>query len=195
MNETLDLVIWQFIRAAGLLSYILLSIGVFVGIALKCRLFDGALKRPWVNEAHQSLTLAALGLMALHLVLVLANSHVPFTLLTALVPFASHWKTVPTANGILALYLALALVASSYLQRLIGYRTWRTLHYTGFLAWLTALLHGITEGSDTGLLAVQTMYWVTAASVLFITVFRLLLPSPVKLRPTSLLAVTRKAGT
>jgi predicted ferric reductase len=194
MNETLDLVIWQFIRAAGLLSYILLSIAVFVGIALKCRLFDGTLKRPWVNEAHQSLTLAALGLMALHLVLVLANRHVPFTLLTALVPFASDWKTVPTANGILALYLALALVASSYLQRSIGYRTWRTLHYAGFLAWLMALLHGVTTGSDTSLPAVQAMYWATAASVLFVTVFRMLLPSPVKKRPVPLPAGAREAA-
>jgi hypothetical protein len=47
MNEALDLVIWQFIRAAGLLSYLLLSVAVFVGTALKRRLFDGALKRSW----------------------------------------------------------------------------------------------------------------------------------------------------
>jgi predicted ferric reductase len=194
VNESLDLIIWQLIRAAGLLSYLLLSIGVFVGIALKCRLFDGALKRPWVNEAHQSLTLASLGLMALHLVLVLANRHVPFTLLTALVPFASHWKPLATANGILALYLTLALVTSSYLQRSIGYRTWRTLHYGGFLAWLMALLHGITAGSDTSLPAVQALYWATAASVMFVTVFRLLLPSPVKQRPASLPTGAGKAA-
>ena len=194
MDKTIVLAIWQFIRAAGLLSYLLLTIAVFVGIALKCRLFDGALKRPWVNEAHQSLTLAAVGLMALHLVLVLANRHVPSTLMTALIPFTSDWQAHPTTAGILALYLVLALVSSSFLQRSLGYRTWRTLHYTGFLAWLMALLHGITAGSDTSLPAVEAMYWATAASVLFVTVFRLLLPSPARQRPASLPAHVEKAA-
>jgi predicted ferric reductase len=180
MGGTTDLVIWQFIRAAGLLSYAMLSLSVFMGIALKTRFLDGVMKRPWVYEAHQSLTIAALGVMAVHLVLVMVDVFVGIGPVGVLVPFASSWRPVPTALGTLAFYLAAALVASSYLQKHIGYKMWRTFHYAGFGAWWLALIHGLTAGSDTGIPGVQLLYWVTAGSVIFITVYRVLLPSPVK---------------
>jgi sulfoxide reductase heme-binding subunit YedZ len=183
MSETTNLMIWQFIRAAGLLSYAMLSVSVFMGIALKTRFFDGFLRRPWVFEAHKSITLAALGLMATHLLLVMVDTFVNIGPVGALVPFASSWRPVPAALGTLAFYLAAALVASSYLQRHIGYRAWRAFHYAGFGAWALALVHGFTAGSDTGLAGVQIMYWVTAGAVVFMTAYRMMLPSPVK-RPS-----------
>ncbi len=174
---TTDLLIWQFIRAAGLLAYVMLSVSVFMGIAVKTRFFDGFFKRAWVFEAHRSITMSALGLMALHLALVLINSHVSFSLATALVPFLSSWRPLPTALGILSLYLSVALVGSSYVQRHIGYKAWRAFHYAGFLAWLAGLAHGITAGSDIGLQAVQLMYWATAGAVFAAIIYRMLLPS------------------
>ncbi|HWO74261.1 MAG TPA: hypothetical protein VNN21_11970, partial [Dehalococcoidia bacterium] len=131
MSGDADLVLWQFIRAAGLASYILLTTSVFAGISLKSRLLDGTINRPWVYEAHRSLTLAALAVLGLHVALVLLNRHVPFSLAAVLFPFVSEWRPLPTALGILALYLAVALTATTYGQRLIGYRTWRLFHYTG----------------------------------------------------------------
>ena len=178
MTDTLDLTLWQFIRAAGLLAFAMLSASVFLGIALKSRLMEGLAKRPWVLEAHQSLSLASLGLTCLHLGLLLANRHVSFDLVAALVPFASDWKPLPVALGIGGFYLIALLTLSSYLQKLFGYRLWRALHFSSFLAWLAALAHGITAGSDSGLTAVQAMYWASAGAVLFATVYRALLPSP-----------------
>ena len=186
MGESTDVVIWQFIRAAGLLSYAMLSLAVFMGIALKSRLFDGLMKRPWVFEAHQSLTLAAVAVMAFHLVLVMVDTYVTIGVVGALVPFASVWRPVPAALGTLGFYLAALLVLSTYMQRHIGYKAWRALHYGGFLAWCFALVHGLTAGSDTGLVAVQWLYWISAGAVLFATVYRVLMPSPVKQRAPAL---------
>jgi len=98
----------------------------------------------------------------------------------ALVPFLSSWKPVPAALGTLAFYLAAALVLSSYLQRRIGYKAWRMFHYAGFGAWVLALIHGFTAGSDTGLAGVQLMYWATAGAVVFVTAYRMMLPSPTR---------------
>ncbi len=180
MGGSTDMVLWQFIRAAGLLSYGMLSLSVFMGIALKTRFFDGLMKRPWVYEAHQSLTIAALGVMALHLVLVMVDAFIGIGPVGALIPFASSWRPVPTALGTIGFYLAAALVASSYVQKHIGYKAWRMFHYAGFGAWWLALIHGLTAGSDVGLAPVQLLYWLTAGAVIFITVYRVLMPSPAK---------------
>ena len=54
-----DLLIWEAIRAAGLLAYALLSLGVVLGLATRTRAFDALLRRGWVNELHQSLSVAS----------------------------------------------------------------------------------------------------------------------------------------
>lgn len=166
MSGDADLVLWQFIRAAGLVSYILLTASVLAGISLKSRLLDGTINRPWVYEAHRSTTLAALAVLGFHVALVLLNRHVPFSLAAVVVPFVSGWRPLPTALGILALYLAVSLTATTYGQRRIGYRTWRLFHYLGFAAWGIALAHGLTAGTDSGLRAVDALYWGSAAAVL-----------------------------
>ncbi len=178
MSFPADLVLWEFIRAAGILAYVLLSISVMMGIGVKARAMDGMIKRPWVYEAHQSITIAAFASALLHMALLLLNSHVQFSLATLLLPFASSWKPLPVALGIAAFWLMLVLVASSYTRGLIGQTTWRALHYGGFVAWVVALGHGLTAGSDSGLAWLQWIYLGSLAGVFFLLVYRLLLPSP-----------------
>ena len=192
MGETGDLIMWQFIRAAGLLSYAMLSVSVFVGIALKCRFFDGLLKRPWVYEAHQAVMVAALGVMFIHLVLVMLDTHVAIGPVGVLIPLLSEWEPVPAALGTLAFYAVGALTVSTYAQRRIGYKVWRALHFGGYGAWWLALVHGLTAGSDTGLTGVQFLYWSSAGAVVFVTVFRVILPSPAK-QPATRPAMTPQA--
>lgn len=188
----MDLILWQFIRASGLLAVVLLTVSVIAGILVKTRAADQVVKRAWTYEAHQSLTFAALGLVVLHVVLILFNSHVPFSFASAFVPLVSAWKPLPTALGILGLYLMVALTASSYARGLIGQRVWRVLHYASFLAWLTAILHGVTTGSDTGLAPVQWLYWGLAGSVILATTYRILLPLPPK--PSTSMRAVRGNG-
>jgi predicted ferric reductase len=176
----LDLILWQFIRASGLFAILLLTVSVIAGILVKTRAADQVVRRAWTHEAHQSLSFASLGLVALHVILILFNSHVPFDVASALVPFITTWKPLPTALGILGLYLMVALTVSTYARNIIGQKAWRMLHYASFLAWLAAILHGVSAGSDTGLPAVQWLYWVLAGSVVLATTYRILLPLPPK---------------
>ena len=75
----------------------------------------------------------------------------PFTKLglgAALVPLASSYRPVPVALGVVALYLFVALIASSLLRKHIGQRTWRAIHWASYAMWPLALIHGITAGTD-----------------------------------------------
>jgi len=75
----------------------------------------------------------------------------PFTKLglgAALVPFASSYRPVQVALGVVALYLFVALIVTSLLRKHIGQRTWRAVHWASYAMWPMALLHGITAGSD-----------------------------------------------
>lgn len=166
------MVTWEIIRASGLLAYLMLSMAVAMGIAVRVRALDWLAKRPWVLESHQVTSLLALAFTFTHVVILLLNSHVPFSLSEILVPFAASWRPVATTLGTLSMYLVVLLVSTSYARSFVGQRTWRTVHYGGFAAWIGALLHGLFAGSDTSVAWVQYMYLVSGSSVAFLVVFR-----------------------
>ncbi len=87
--------------------------------------------------------------LLIHIISVLLDTFIQFSLAGILIPLVSTYRPVWLSLGIVAMYLGVALAISSYLKRFIGYRAWRTMHYAGFAVWLLALIHGITTGSDT----------------------------------------------
>jgi sulfoxide reductase heme-binding subunit YedZ len=179
-----DMLIWEGIRAAGLLSYALLSLSVVLGIGIKTRAFDALLRRGWVNEFHQSLSVASLALLATHIVLVLFNGHVRFGLADVFVPFYASWEYLATALGVLAMYTTALLVLSSWARPIIGQKTWRSIHYGSFLGWLAALGHSIFAGTDSGVDWVFFLYLGSAAAVAFMLAYRVLVPpAPVSSAP------------
>jgi predicted ferric reductase len=170
----MDMILWQVIRASGLLAYLLLSVSVALGVSIRTRAMDGLVKRGWVNELHQSLSIASLATTALHVVMLLGNRHVAFGPGEIVIPFVSAWKPVPVAGGILALYLLALLVLSSCARTLIGQRAWRAIHYGGFAAWVLAVSHGVTAGSDWSLPVVQWLYLLSSVTIVFLLMFRVL---------------------
>lgn len=173
-SATLDFRIWEMIRASGLIAYVLLSVSMIVGIGVRVRALDWLMKRAWVLEGHQTLSVLAVVFTGAHIVFTLLNQHVPFSVLDILVPFASGWRPVAIALGIIGFYLLVLLTFSSWLRPVIGQRTWRTIHYSGFAAWVLALGHGVFSGSDTSQAWVQWLYLLSAASVGLLIVFRVL---------------------
>jgi predicted ferric reductase len=102
-----------------------------------------------------------------------------------LIPFASSWRPVPIALGVLAMYLIGLLALSTRLRPFIGQKAWRTIHYGSFLAWAMALVHAVDSGSDATVAWVQVLYLASATAVFLMLAYRILLPTPPKLSPTS----------
>ena len=97
---------------------------------------------------HRRVSLLSIVFLAVH---VLAAVFDPFTSLgigAALVPLASSYRPLPIALGVIALYLFVALIATSLLRKHIGQQVWRLVHWSAYAMWPLAVLHGLTAGTD-----------------------------------------------
>jgi sulfoxide reductase heme-binding subunit YedZ len=164
---------WAVSRASGLAAFATLSASVILGLAISTKASDGVLGRPFVFAMHQFLAVASLALMAVHAGSLLFDSFLPFSPQALVVPFVSNYRPVAVSAGVIAAWLAAITTASFWVRARIGARTWRRLHYLTFGAYLLALLHGVTAGTDTYLSAVYWGYLVSAGAVAALTVLRI----------------------
>jgi sulfoxide reductase heme-binding subunit YedZ len=123
---------------------------------------------------HRITTELAFILLALHLLSLAFDPTVALGILGVLVPFVSDVRQPWTDLGMIAGYGTLIIAASFSVRHLIGWRTWRVLHISSLPLWLIALLHGIGAGSDSGEIWAGAVYAITAGSVAFLVLYRLL---------------------
>ncbi|HRC62999.1 MAG TPA: ferric reductase-like transmembrane domain-containing protein [Dehalococcoidia bacterium] len=157
--------LWWASRAFGFVSYVALWLSMFTGVLLSTQRLPKQLDRKVLFELHQQWTLAAVIATALHVLAVVTHPEAGVGLAGALVPYASNELTGPVALGVLALW-GLGLVAvSSWLRSRISSTTWRLIHTVAFGAFLVALAHSVTAGSDSAALAVQWLYALTGSTL------------------------------
>ncbi|HXJ63500.1 MAG TPA: ferric reductase-like transmembrane domain-containing protein, partial [Actinomycetota bacterium] len=87
--------------------------------------------------------------IAIHVVAVAIDAYLPFSLTSLFVPFTAKYRPVWIGLGIVAMELLVALaVTNHYRNKRLQYLTWRRLHYTNFVVWGAATLHGVGSGTD-----------------------------------------------
>jgi len=185
---------WYIVRGSGFVAYLLLTTGLVAGLLLSLRWRTNTWPRVLTEDVHQFLQLLALTFLAVHVASTLLDTFVHFTWYQVLIPFTRAYRVLWLGTGIIAMYLAVALALSIYVRRLIGYRVWRTLHYTGFAAWLLALGHGLATGSDTRATWAIVVYLATVLMVIGLLMVRfggapLRLGQPPRSRPAVLAAL------
>lgn len=175
--------LWYLTRASGIVSLILLTGGLVLGILGTVRWRSERWPRFAVVSIHRNLTLFAIAFVALHVVTTVADGYAPVGLKDAIIPFVSKYRPLWLGLGALAFDLLLALVITSLLRARIGYRPWRAVHWLAYASWPLALVHGLGNGSDArfGWLVVVTI--LCAGAVGAALALRLLRsPGPVALR-------------
>lgn len=153
---------WYSVRASGYTALILLTVSMALGLLLSLRVGSRRWPRFLTNELHAFTTLVSLVFIGVHVATTIADPYIHFGLAGALVPFASGYRTWGMAVGIVATYLMIAVWVSSKLQRQIGWRTWRALHYAVFAVYVLAVAHTIMTGEDA---TSSWGRWTTIASV------------------------------
>jgi len=171
---------WYVTRAAGIISYLLLWLSTVWGLAVSNKILDPVLHRAFTYDFHQFLSLLAIGFIALHIVVLLADKYLPFSVAQILVPFSAPYRPVWVGLGTIGLYLTLLVSITFYIRKWIGQKTFRVIHLLSYLAFIGAALHGLFAGTDSPLPTVQAMYLVTTLSVIFLTAYRIVMSAQAK---------------
>lgn len=140
--------LWFATRGFGVVSLLLLTAILVLGIAGVTRWRSRRWPRFVVAGLHRNLTLLALVFIALHVITTVADGYAPITFLNAVLPFTSRYRPVWLGLGAVAFDLMLALAITSLLRARIGYRPWRALHWLAYASWPIALVHGLGTGTD-----------------------------------------------
>ena len=167
---------WHIARATGIVAWALLAASVVWGLLLSTRLARGRPTPAWLLDLHRFLGGAAIVFTLLHLVGLVADSYVHFDLVDLLVPFASSWKPGPVALGVVSLDLLAAVEITSLSMRRIPRRLWRAVHLTSYGLFWSATLHFVLAGTDATHPLARWGINLTAATVVFLTLVRILSP-------------------
>lgn len=171
-------VYWYVARSGGIIAYLLLWLATIWGIVMSSKMMKGLISAPLIYSMHEFFPLLAVIFATVHALVLLGDAYINFSLLNILIPFTGPYKPLWTSMGSVAFYLSVALLISSYIRDRIGRKTWRMLHYSAFIAFVAAMMHGIMAGSDTSLPLMRGIYLFTGLSVLFATIFRILTAKP-----------------
>jgi hypothetical protein len=170
--------LWYLTRGTGVVSLLLLTGGLVLGVLATVRWRSDRWPRFAVASIHRNLTLLAIAFVAVHVLTTIADGYAPVGLKDAVIPFVSRYRPLWLGFGALTFDLLLALIVTSLLRARIGYRAWRAVHWLAYAAWPFALLHSLGSGSDPrfGWFAVLALVCVAAVAA---AVVARLLQSPV----------------
>jgi len=165
---------WYLSRGSGFAAYVLLWGSVTWGLLLSTGIGRAWSRPPQLLDVHQFLSAAGAGFAVFHGLVLMGDRYLAFPLHAVLVPFAGRYEPLLVAFGQIAFWLAVMLIASFYVRRQIGGRTWRRLHYAGFAAFWLAFFHALLLGTDRATVWARLILFTTAAPVIFLTLHRIL---------------------
>ncbi len=167
---------WDTARAGGFVAYLLLTATVALGLVLSARRQSSRWPRAVTNEVHDTVSLLALVFVGVHVLAVAVDPFTRFGIGEVLVPLVSHYRPLWMGLGIVALYLLLAVWASTKLRRRLRYSLWRRLHMLAFAVYAAATIHGLGTGSDTRTVWGAALYLGSVGLVVVLLGARLLVP-------------------
>ena len=166
---------WYVTRASGIIAYLLLWFSMVLGLGVASKFFDNLLDRVFTYDFHQFISLLSIAFVVVHVVVLLLDRYLPYSVWQILVPFISPYRPIWVGIGVIAFYLIILVTVTFYIKKRIGMRLFRIIHILSLLGYVGATFHGIYAGTDSALPSMMLLYEGTALVVLFLTVFWLAL--------------------
>jgi methionine sulfoxide reductase heme-binding subunit len=170
--------LWYVTRASAMAAYLTLSLSVMLGM-LRTVARQSHERLSWVvDELHQVIATLAMLLVGVHLITLVLDPFLPFSVANLLVPLSEPYRPLAVQIGVGAFYTMALVAASSWIRRRIRYQLWRGIHYLSLVAFALATAHGLLAGSDTGEPWMRAVYAGAAAAVAFLTLVRVFAGAP-----------------
>jgi len=155
---TANTTLWYIARGTGIVSVMLLSASVALGIITVLRWKSPRFPRFVTAALHKNVSLLAAVFLGVHILTTVLDPVSPVHLFNAIVPFSGTYRPLAIGLGVVAFDLLAALIVSSLLRNRIGLRAWRAIHWSAYACWPFAMLHGITAGTDASTPWVRMIY-------------------------------------
>jgi sulfoxide reductase heme-binding subunit YedZ len=140
--------LWYASRATGVVSLLLLTLVVVLGVLVSKQGRLPGLPSFAVTGLHRSLSLLAACFVAAHVLTAVADPYVTIGLAALIIPFVSPYQTFWLGLGTVALDLALALIVTSLARSRMPRHAWRLVHWLAYAAWPLALAHSLGMSGD-----------------------------------------------
>jgi len=156
---------WYASRAAGLVSMVLLTATLLLGVSGVARAATVRWPRFALARLHRDLSLLAVSFVTLHVLTAVLDGYVDIRWLDVVLPFTAAWQPLWLGLGAVALDLFTAVTVTSLIRGHLALGPWRVVHLTAYLCWTAAVVHGVGAGgrdSTTGWVLVLTVACVLA---------------------------------
>ncbi len=142
------LALWYMSRATGVVSLVLMSLTVIIGLLVNRQGRLPGLPAFAVLGLHRYLSLLSITFIAVHIATAVLDSFVNISVAAAVIPFVSAYEPLWLGLGAVAFDLMIAIIVTSLLRAHIGRRTWRAVHWLAYGSWPVAVVHSIYSSQD-----------------------------------------------
>lgn len=181
--------LWYATRATGIVSLVLLTGTVALGVVGTARAASARWPRLVTAGLHQNLALTSAALVGVHIVTTVLDPFVSIGVVSAVVPFSSSYRPLWLSLGTVAFDLLVAVLVTSLLRDRLTRRSWRAVHLLVYVSWPVALWHALGTGTDTKLVWVLAIDVACVAAVGWAVWWRLSLSDSPLGRATGMLAL------
>jgi sulfoxide reductase heme-binding subunit YedZ len=166
---------WYLTRAAGLMGYFLIWLSTAWGLVVSSKILDPFMERGFTYDFHEFLSWLGLAFIGIHVIVLMADKYLPYTIWQVLIPFLSPYRPLWVGIGVIAFYLSLLVTITFYLKAKIGVDAFRKIHYLSLVGYIGATLHGLYAGTDSVLPIANLLYKGTFLVTLFLIVYWIIL--------------------
>ncbi len=166
---------WYVTRASGLTAYLLLWFSMVWGLAISTKILNPTVEGTYSFDFHEFLSLLGLSFVLLHVIVLLFDQFLPFSVWQIATPFINSYRPLWVGLGIIGFYVFLLVTVTFYMRQVIGTKAFRSIHILSLVGYLGATLHGLFAGTDSALLIAKLLYAGTFLVVTFLVVYWLVL--------------------
>jgi len=167
------LAMWYTSRATGVVSLVLMSLVVIIGLIVNRQGRLPGMPGFVVLGLHRYLSLLSITFLAVHIATAVLDTFVNISVAAAVVPFVSAYEPLWLGLGAVAFDLMVAIIITSLLRARLGRVAWKAVHWLAYAAWPVAVVHSVYSSKDMQRGALLGVALACIAAVLVAMVWRI----------------------
>ena len=148
MSASTEAALWYVGRGSGVVSLLLLTVVMVLGVASRSGRPAFGLPRFAVVALHRSASMMAVAFLAIHVLTLLLDPQAELRLVDLVLPFDASYRPLWMGLGTVGLDVMAAVFVTSLLRHRLGVRAWRAVHWLAYISWPVAVLHTVGTGTD-----------------------------------------------